>query len=268
MSNLTGVYLTQKKDKTPYYRASTTYRGKHISLGSFSTELEAHNAYKLSVSLLMQDNSPLSSCVIEDYFIYGTAISFSKWVMLINLRDNNVYCRNPIYLKYHYFLYYLDIHTPLKFDTDDLFYYTNHKIMRRGGHLFVSDYGMQVNILSRYGIKNYAVLNRDYRFSNGDLFDYRYGNIEIINRFYGVTHTLKHGKSIFTAKIHVNGNIIIGRYLNDIEADIAYNKAADLLNKQGVYKNFFKNYIEELDEIHYAKLYNKVRISSKIRNFK
>lgn len=36
--------------------------------------------------------------------------------------------------------------------------------MRRGGHLFVADYGMQVNILNRYGIKNYAVKDKDYIF--------------------------------------------------------------------------------------------------------
>ena len=71
-------------------------------------------------------------------------------VMLINLRDTGIYCRNPIYLQRRFFDYYLDPDTVLRFDIEELFYYTNHKIQRRGGHLFVADYGMQVNSLSFY----------------------------------------------------------------------------------------------------------------------
>ena len=48
----------------------------------------------------------------------------------------------------------------LKFDIDDLFYYSSHKILKRQGHLYVNDYGMQITILNRYGIKNYGV--REY----------------------------------------------------------------------------------------------------------
>ena len=40
-----GVYETTKKDGTPSYRASFTYKGKHISLGSFPTKEGAHRAY-------------------------------------------------------------------------------------------------------------------------------------------------------------------------------------------------------------------------------
>ena len=43
---LPGVYLATKKDGTVYYRSSITYRSKHISLGSFSTEEDAHCAYR------------------------------------------------------------------------------------------------------------------------------------------------------------------------------------------------------------------------------
>ena len=57
----------------------------------------------------------------------------------------------------YYFSYYLSENEELKFDIDDLFYYSNHKIMRRGGHLFVSDYGMQISILSRYEIMLHKV---------------------------------------------------------------------------------------------------------------
>ena len=86
----------------------------------------------------------------------------------------------PIYLKNKYFLYYLSPSLCLKFDIDDLFYYSSKKIMCRGGRLFVNDYGMQCSILNRYGIKNYAVCGKDYHFINGDATDFRYENIEIL----------------------------------------------------------------------------------------
>ena len=40
-----GVYQAVKKDGTIYYRSSITYRNKHISLGSFLNEADAHAAY-------------------------------------------------------------------------------------------------------------------------------------------------------------------------------------------------------------------------------
>ena len=42
---LTGVYLATKKDKTVYYRSNITHKGRHISLGSFPSEVQAHQAY-------------------------------------------------------------------------------------------------------------------------------------------------------------------------------------------------------------------------------
>ena len=50
--SLPGVYETTLKDGTPSFRASITYRKKHISLGSFLTEKKAHEAYLLAFSLL------------------------------------------------------------------------------------------------------------------------------------------------------------------------------------------------------------------------
>ena len=43
---LPGVFMARKKDHSVYYRSSITVREKHISLGSYPTELEAHLAYK------------------------------------------------------------------------------------------------------------------------------------------------------------------------------------------------------------------------------
>jgi hypothetical protein len=257
-----GVYTAVKKNGSIYYRASITYRGKHISLGSFQNESEANIAYRLAGEILSKD----TSVKIEDY-PYGCALSFHKWAVLHNFRDHQIYFKNPIYLKKNYFIYYLDKDTPLKFDVDDLFYYAHHKILKRGGHLFASDYGMQISILSRYGIKNYAVPGRDYLFMNGDNTDYRYHNLEIINQYHGVTKKIKNGLAVYLAKIHINGYFLIGRYHTENEAAIAYNKAALLLRDKGINKNFPQNYIEGMDEIAYASMYQRIRISKKISEY-
>lgn len=259
---LPGVYQSTMKNGTIYYRASVTYRGKHISLGGYSSEGEANKAYLLAGEILA-DSSTLK---IEGYPI-TCPLPFHKWVVLINFRDNHIYFKNPIYLKKRYFLYYIDRNTCLRFDAEDLFYYAHHKIMKRGGHLFVSDYGMQVNILSRYGIKNYAVAGKDYLFVNGDEHDFSYHNIEIVNPYHGVTKITKKGLPIYLAKIHINGNYLIGRYRSETEAAIAYNKAALLLRNNGFIKNYPQNYIEGINEITYASIFQKLRISKKFISY-
>lgn len=261
MSKLPGVYEAVKKNGEVYYRASITHKEKHISLGSYSTAIEANSAYKTAVDILR-----INQYDIDDYQP-DFPLSFDKWVILLNLRDHGIYFKNPIYLKKSYFIYYINKKLLLKFDVDDLFYYANHRIIQRGGYLYVSDYGMQTNLLTRYGIKNFAVAGRDYIFVNGDTSDYRYGNIEVINRYYGVQKSLHKGKTIYTAKIHINGDYIIGRYSTENEAAIAYNKAARVLQERGIPKNFPENYIYELDEIEYARIYNQIRISKRIREF-
>ena len=45
-SNLPGVFTAKKKDGTIYYRASLTFKRRHISLGSFSCADDASRAYK------------------------------------------------------------------------------------------------------------------------------------------------------------------------------------------------------------------------------
>lgn len=259
---LPGVYLAEKKDGTVYFRSSITYLGKHISLGSYSYEAGANQAYLLAEAVLAGKKG-----TTLDSYPARCILSFDKWVILINFRDNGIYFKNPIYLKKRYFIYYLDKNTALKFDVDDLFYYARHKIMKRGGHLFVSDYGLQQNVLSRYGIKNYAVPGRDYNFINKDETDYRYGNIEIINRFHGITRTVWKKKPVYLARIHINGNYLIGRYPTELEAAIAYNKASLLLGRAGLDKKFPQNYIDEIDEIAYASIYQKIRISKKLLTY-
>lgn len=258
-----GVYQATKKNGETYYRSSITFQNKHISLGSFATEKNAHKSYVEATNILLHNRYSF-----DHYNSSKFTLPFEKWVVLLNYRDNKMYIKTPIYMKHRYFIYYISISELLKFDVDDLFYYSKHKIMKRGGHLFVSDYGMQVSILSRYGIKNFSVAGKDYRFVNGDNTDYRYGNIEIINHFHGVSQYIKNGIPSYETKIHVNGYLLVGRYPSEIEAAIAYNKAATSLNANGISKNFPQNYILELDEIAYAALYNKVRISKKVRSVK
>ncbi len=263
MNRLAGVCQAKKKDGSTYYRASVTYRGKHISLGSYPGAGEANRAYLAACTLLSEPPRCFST---ENYALCGNALPFDKWIVLTNFRDNGIYCHTPIYLSHRFFIYYLDASTPLKFDADDLFFYMEHKILRRGGHLFVADYGMQISLLSRYGIRAHAVPGRDFRFINGDPLDYRYSNIEVVNRYCGVTRRLHHGRSIFTARIHIRGDYVIGRYPTEQEAAVAYNKAADCLKRKGFPRNYTRNYIEDLSERDYAKLYAAVHISKKIRN--
>ncbi len=255
---LPGVYIAYKKSGDIYYRSSIHYKNKHISLGSFSTEESAHKAYIDGGSLLTD-----FTITINTIFTHHTILRFDKVISLLNFRDNNIYFKNPIYLKNNYFVYYISKSDELKFDIDDLFYYSSHKIMRRKGHLFVSDYGMQVNILSRYGIKNYGVAGRDYYFANEDPTDFRYSNIIIINKYHGVTKYLKNELPLYKVKIHINGNYTVGNYRTEEKAAIAYNKAADLAKKYGISKNFPTNYIDNYSPREYAEIYSKTKVSSK-----
>lgn len=252
---LPGVYTAVTKSNRLYYRSSITYRGKHISLGSFTTENDAHQAY-ISASRLLE-----SELSIDDSFYLTQYIAFDKLVSLINFRDNRLYIPTPIYMRKNYFSYYLSIHRELKFDIDDLFYYSSHKILQRQGHLYVNDYGMQVTILSRYGIKNHAVCDKDYRFVNGDTNDFRYSNIEVINPYYGVSRIDQKGRIRYKVRIHINGNFTIGTYHSEEKAAIAYNKAVDLAKQSGIQKNFPENYIEGLSASEYADIYTKIKIS-------
>lgn len=259
--NLPGSYESKKKDGSIYYRSSCTFRNRHISLGSYSTSGEAHEAYKQALFLLGH-----SEVSLEDYSKLNP-LPFEKWVVLINFRDNHLYFSTPIYVRPKFFYYYLDEHFRLTFDIDDLFFYASHKITRRKGHLFVAHYGMQLNLANRYGIKNYAVLGKDYRFVNGDCHDYRYENIEILNPYQGVSTVNRRGKKMFKAQLHLNGNYTIGYYDSSLEAAVAYNKAVDIVKRNGCKKNFIQNETEGITPSVYAELYSKLKISSKIIHY-
>jgi hypothetical protein len=254
---LPGVYIARKKDNTLYYRGNITYRGKHIILGSFATEAEAHCGY------LDADRLLSGTMILEDALEQITSLSYDKIVTLINFRDNHMYIPSPIYLRKNYFSYYLDLQHELKFDIDDLFYYSRHRILKRQGHLYVNDYGMQVTVLSRYGIKSHSVCGRDYRFVNGDTSDFRYSNIEVINPYFGVSRVMVRGQYRYRVRIHINGNYTVGTFRNEAHAAIAYNKACDLAKKAGIDKDFPQNYIEDLSGREYADIYTAIKIAPK-----
>lgn len=251
-----GVYQAKKKDGTVYYRASVTYRTRHVSLGSFPTPALAHIAYEEARQLLLDT----SYGVLQ--YASGYALSFEKWISLVNFRDNRLYFKTPIYLMKKYFIYYLSPSVDLKFDLDDLFYYSDKTIMQRGGHLFVSDYGMQVTLTSRYGIKSHAVEGRDYRFINGDPLDFRYENIEIINPYYGVEKKLsKQGTVTYKVRLHINGSVLVGSYEDEATAAVAYNKAVDMVHAAGLKKDYKLNYVEGLTSEDYKALYETIKLS-------
>ena len=253
-----GVFSATKKNGEKYYRASLTYRRKHISLGSFSTPSQAHEAYREGCTILSDQR-----CTLQN-FSSPSPLTFEKWVSLINFRDNGLYFGKPIYMGYKMFYYYLSPSLSLKFDLDDLFYYSSHKIMRRGGHYFVADYGMQVSIVTRYGIKTYAREGRDFRFLNGASTDFRRENLEILNIYHGVTKEQKKGQYVYTVRIHVNGHYLVGRYQDELIAAIAYNKAIDVLKKNGIQKKYTPNYIDGLSPSRYAEIYTSLRISPRL----
>ncbi len=279
MKKLAGVFETKKKNGQTYYRSSITYKGRHISLGSFDFSEAAHLAYQ-EANRILYDCDTYQIGLLETYFSSSekktvsrkkniakiNTLSFEKAVVLLNFRDNNIYFHSPIYIYKNYFHYYLAPGYHLTFDKEDLFYYSSHKIMRRGNHLFVADYGMQVTITSRYGIRNFAVKDRDYRFINQDETDFRYSNIEIINPYHGVLREGVFGNYSYRVLIHINGNYIVGIYDNAETAAIAYNKAADLCHQYGINKKFPVNYIESMSPKTYAEIYSEVSISETLIN--
>lgn len=264
---LPGVYQAIKKDGCVYYRANITYCNKHISLGSFDAPKNAHQAY-LEAGQLLSD--PLVT--IDNVSFSKYLLSHEKVVSLLNFRDNKIYIKNPIYMHRKYFDYYLTPVEIYKFDIDDLFYYSGHKLLKRGGHLYVNDYGMQVTILSRYGIRGYAAAGKDYLFANQDSYDMRYENLININPFHGVRCSSRNGAVSYDTHIHIKGDFHVGKYAALHEAAIAYNKAVDLAHRHGISKNFPTNFLTELSAKKYAEIYVQIELSKKyikyLTNFK
>lgn len=259
---LPGVFRAVKKDGSIYYRANITFRSKHISLGSFATELYAHYAYLEAGRLLANRQITIANASFSSFLL-----KHEKVVALLNFRDNHIYIKNPIYMFRSYFHYYLTPDEVYKFDIDDLFYFSGHKLLKRGGHLYVNDYGMQVTVLSRYGIRNFAAAGKDYIFANQDPYDLRYENIININPFHGVRRCNKNGTVSYETYIHIHGDYRVGNYKTLREAAVAYNKAADMAHQYGVSKNFPTNFLTELSAREYAQTYVEVEVSDKYKRY-
>jgi len=255
-----GVFKATKKDGTLYFRASLTSHGKHVSLGSSEDLKFAAMLYEEASSLLQSDDS------VESFSSYEY-IPFEKYIVLINLRDNEVYFKNPIYLHHRYFSYFLDRDTELKFDLDDLFFYSQHRIQRRGGHLFTENYGTQVSLGARYGIHPFAVSGRDYSFKNGDDTDFRYENIEIINKYVGVEVLNETFPPRYRAYIHVNGYFNLGVFDSEERAAIAFNKARDMLKETGMKRSTPVNYIQDMHEDRYHEIYSEIELPKKFTKY-
>lgn len=260
---LPGVYPATRKNGSCYFRSSITFQKKHISLGSFSTEREAHQAFLDATWIL---SSP-TNLMIQQVTDTSSILSFPKMITLLNFRDNHIYFKTPIYMRRNYFEYYLSETNVLKFDLDELFFYSTHTIMKRQNHLFVSDYGMQITIMSRYGIRPFAVSGRDFFFLNEDTLDFRSSNLKIVNPYHGVTTYTKNHIQFYRVKIHINGDYLVGQYRSEKRAAIAYNKAADLAKKAGIQKNFPLNFVEECLPSEYAEIYSSVKISNRYLNY-
>ena len=255
---LKGVYKRVDSKGRDRFVASFTYRSKHISLGSFEKMETANSAYNEALELV-SDKSQKS---LDDYES-AMSLNFEKWITIINFRDNGLYIKNPIYLRRKFFEYYLSPTEVMKFSAEDLFYYSNHKIIRRGRHFFVADYGMQANILHRYGIRSFAVAGKDYIFLNGDNLDFRYENLKIINRYTGVRLEKQFPKPSYVVKIHIKGSVIVGRYTDEVTAAIAYNKAVRLLMDGGFKRKYELNYIDTLNKTEYENRLNEVKLSKR-----
>lgn len=261
MARLPGVTAAHKKDGTIYYRAAITIHSRHVSLGSYTSEDLAGQAYQEASRIIRKGEYQ-----IGDYSP-AFALDFSKFVSLINYRISGIYFKTPIYLQSGFFYYYLEPERFLIFDREDLFFYANHKIQIRGGYFFICDYGSQYSILSRYGIKNYAKKGKDYIFVNQNEYDFRYENIKVINEYMGVTQIEQDAQIFYECIIHINGNTLVGRYPEKEQAAIAYNKAVDTLYSKGIKKKYIKNYINSYSSEEYHKVYNKTSISPRIQSY-
>lgn len=252
-----GVYKAKKKDGSIYYRSSFTYKNKHISLGSYPTAGEAHQCYQSARYLAEHPQFTVG------HFTTSQPLSFDKWVILCNFRDNNLYFPTPIYLHKTFLSYYISLDEILIFDVDDLFYYGNHKIHKRGGYYFVNDYGIQTNILSRYGIHPHGVPGRDYQFIDGDPNNLRYDNVQVINPYHGVFENRKKGRTLYEVRLNINGAWKVGTYGNITNAAIAYNKAIDLVHAHGLSsKDFPKNFLVDLNSRQYWSIYHDIYLEN------
>ncbi|MDF2593992.1 MAG: hypothetical protein K0R69_333 [Clostridia bacterium] len=246
------IYPSLKNNITRY-KVYFVYQSKKIYLGLFDTSLSAENALQEAREIME------GSIDIADYTC--TSIDYKKFITLCNFRDRHVYIKNPIYIHDSYFCYYLSKDIVLIFDMKDLLFFSTYKICKRGNYIYTQDSITQQSILSRFGLPPHSVCGIDYTFKNGNSYDFRRENLEIINTYKGVVHKVKNGECIYIAKIFINQNVVIGHYSSSLEAAIAYNKAVDILLKNDQGRDYIKNVIPYLTLTEYNQIYDRLDIS-------
>lgn len=249
------IYPTVIKDKLQY-KLYFVYEKQKIYLGTYPSMEDAQKI------LCEAENIMHLASGIPDFALYR--MNYKKIVSLCNLRDNKRYIKNPIYLYPNYFDYYLSKDCKLTFDHKELFFFSTYKIHKRGNYLYTQDTISQQNLLSRYGIPNHSVINKDYRFKNGNPFDFRRDNLEIINLYKGVRKRCTKNTTFYVAYIYSNTTLIIGHYTTELEAAIAYNKAVDYLERINSTKDYTRNVIPYLTQSEYEAIYNRLTISPRI----
>ena len=250
------IYPSLENQKTRY-KVYYVCQQKKIYLGLYDTEQEAKNALEEAANVMNQ------SIPIEEYACQY--LNFNKYVTLCNFRDRRVYIKNPIYTYDTYFDYYLSQDLILTFDMKDLFFFSSYKIRKRGNYIYIQDSVTQQSILSRFGIHPHSTYGIDYKFKNGNSYDFRRENIEIINSYKGVIYKEKNGTLVYVAKIFIDHDIVIGHYATQTEAAVAYNKAADILEKRGIKKEFIRNTIPYLTLTEYNEIYDRLMVSPALK---
>lgn len=193
-------------------------------------------------------------------------LDYKKIVCLCNYRDYSMYIKNPIYLQDGYFSYYLTPQLILLFDNKDLLFFSTYKIYKRGQYLYTQDSVSQQSILSRLGLPMHSIPNRDYRFKNGNCYDFRRSNLEIINNYKGVQKKERATEILYIATIYTDKTITIGHYKTEVEAAIAYNKAIDILSSTGqTSKEYIPNFIPFITRSEYNAIYNSLSISPRLK---
>ena len=86
---------------------------------------------------------------------------------------------------------------------------------------------------------------------------------KLLNPYHGVEIVKTAGLDKYKARIHINGNFVIGTYNTIEKAAIAYNKAVDMAHAHGIEKNYPENYIESISGKEYADIYTSVTVSNK-----
>lgn len=249
------IYPSVLNGKTQY-KLYFVFESNKLYLGTYPSMKTAEKVLEEAEALMASLEGP-------PHFEH-TLLDYKKIVSLCNFRDHKKYLKNPIYLYATYFHYYLSKDCILIFDSRDLLYFSTYKIYKRGNYLYTQDSISQKSILSRFGIPNHSVINKDYFFKNGNPYDFRSENLVIVNNYKGVKQKINNNQPIYTSYIHIKTNLVLGHYESEIEAAIAYNKAIDLLRQQNRLHDYTYNTIPYITEAEYMAIYNSISLSPRL----